>query len=88
MCAAKTPVTAVRLGGATLPGWMLTDGVKDATQVDNASSIELKRGDGCAPGRSQPYYDCEVVIPRKMSLPFLLARVEQSDCQFGDWICR
>ncbi len=80
MCAAKTPVTAVRLGRATLSGWMLTDSVKDATQVDDTGSIELKCGYGCAARRSQPYYDCEVVIPRKMSFPFLLARVEQRNC--------
>lgn len=88
MRAAKTPVTAVRLGGASLPGWMLTDGVKNSPQVDAANPIELKCDDGRAAGRSQPYYDCEVVTPRKMRLPFLLARVKQRRCQFADWIAR
>lgn len=87
MCAAKTPLTAASLGGTTLPCWMFADGVENPPQVHDANPIELKCDDGCAAGRSQPYYDCEVVTPRKMSFQFLLARVEQRDCQFGDWIC-
>jgi len=67
---------------------MLTDGVKNSPQVDAANPIELKCDDGRAAGRSQPYYDCEVVTPRKMRLPFLLARVKQRRCQFADWIAR
>lgn len=60
-----------------MPCWMFTDCVKNPPQVDDANPIELKCDDRCASGRSQPYYDCEVVTPRKMCLPFLLARVKQ-----------
>src|SRR6185295_3131850 len=86
--AAKTPLTAASLGGTSLPCWMFADGVENPPQVHDANPIELKCDDGCAAGRSQPYYDCEVVTPREMRLPFLLARVKQRRGQFADWIAR
>ena len=67
---------------------MFTHRVKHTTQIDQSSTIQLKRRDGGSACRRQAKHEGEVIIPGKMCFPAMLARMKQQFERISDGIRR